>query len=93
MEKEILNNPNSTRADIVNICFACGEKAIELGLTCTLDEVERELELREEEINIAAEAIAKVAIYNITEQGDEPTEFERRLAAQECKKLLEALDD
>lgn len=42
MEKEILNNPNSTRADIVNICFACGEKAIELGLTCTLDDVERE---------------------------------------------------
>lgn len=58
-----------------------------------IDEVERELELCEEEINIAAEAIAKVAIYNITEQGDEPTEFERRLAAQECKKLLEALDD
>lgn len=45
MEKEILNNPNSTRADIVNICFACGEKAIELGLTCTLDEVEREFNI------------------------------------------------
>ena len=45
MEKEILNNPNSTRADIVNICFACGEKAIELGLTCTLDEVEREFKI------------------------------------------------
>lgn len=49
--------------------------------------------MREEEINIAAEAIAKVAIYNITGQGEAPTEFERRLAAQECKKLLEALDD
>lgn len=58
-----------------------------------IDDVERELELREEEINIAAEAIAKVAIYNITGQGEEPTEFERRLATQECKKLLEALDD
>lgn len=45
MEKEILNNPNSTRTDIVNICFACGEKAIELGLTCTLDEVEREFNI------------------------------------------------
>ena len=45
MEKEILNNPNSTRADIVNICFACGEKAIELGLTCTLDELEREFNI------------------------------------------------
>lgn len=45
MEKEILNNPNSTRADILNICFACGEKAIELGLTCTLDEVEREFNI------------------------------------------------
>lgn len=45
MEKEILNNPNSTRADIVNICFACGEKAIELGLTCTLEEVEREFKI------------------------------------------------
>ena len=45
MEKEILNNSNSTRADIVNICFACGEKAIELGLTCTLDEVEREFNI------------------------------------------------
>lgn len=45
MEKEILNNPISTRADIVNICFACGEKAIELGLTCTLDEVEREFNI------------------------------------------------
>lgn len=42
MEKEILNNPNSTRADIVNICFARGEKGVELGLTCTLDELKRE---------------------------------------------------
>ena len=33
MEKEILNNPNSTRADIINICVARGEKGIELILT------------------------------------------------------------
>lgn len=45
MEKEILSNPNSTRADIVNICFACGEKGIDLGLTCTLDEIEREFSI------------------------------------------------
>ena len=45
MEKEILNNPNSTRADIVNICFACGEKEIELGLTCTLEDIEREFNI------------------------------------------------
>lgn len=45
MEKEILNNPNATRAEIVNICVACGEKAIELGLTCTLDEIEREFKV------------------------------------------------
>lgn len=42
MEKEILNNPNSTRADIINICVARGEKGVELGLTCTLDELKRE---------------------------------------------------
>ena len=45
MEKEILSNPNSTRADIINICVACGEKAIELGLTCTLDDIEREFNI------------------------------------------------
>ncbi len=45
MEKEILNNPNSTRADIVTICFASGEKAIELGLTCTIDDIEREFNI------------------------------------------------
>ena len=38
-------NPNSTRADIVNICFACGEKEIELGLTCTLEDIEREFNI------------------------------------------------
>lgn len=45
MEKEILNNPNSTRADIINICVARGEKGVELGLTYTLDEVEREFKI------------------------------------------------
>ena len=45
MEKEILNNPNSTRADIINICVARGEKGIELGLTCTIDEIEREFNI------------------------------------------------
>lgn len=45
MEKEIINNPNSTRADIVNICVARGEKGIELGLTCTIDEIEREFNI------------------------------------------------
>lgn len=46
MEKEILNNPNSTRADIVNICVARGLKSIELGLpTYTLDEIEREFKV------------------------------------------------
>lgn len=45
MEKEILNNPNSTRADIINICVARGEKGIELGLTYTLEEVRKEFNL------------------------------------------------
>ena len=35
IEKEILNNPNSTRADIINICVARGEKGIELILMFT----------------------------------------------------------
>lgn len=45
MEKEILNNPNSTRADIVNICVASGEKAIALGLTCTLEDIKKEFNI------------------------------------------------
>ena len=45
MKKEILNNPNSTRADIVNIIFACGEVEIEQGIgrTYTIDEVRKKL--------------------------------------------------
>ena len=45
MEKEILNNPNSTRADIINICVARGEKGVELGLTCTLEEIREKFKL------------------------------------------------
>ena len=45
MKKEILNNPNSTRADIVNIIFACGEVEIEQGIgrTYTISEVRKKL--------------------------------------------------
>lgn len=46
MEEEILNNPNSTRADIVNIIFARGEKEEELGIKgYTIDEIEREFKV------------------------------------------------
>lgn len=46
MEDEILNNPNSTRSDIVNIIFARGEKEEELGIKgYTIDEIEREFKV------------------------------------------------
>lgn len=47
MRKEIKNNPNSTRADIINICVACGEREIEenIGLTYTIDEIRREFNI------------------------------------------------
>lgn len=46
MEEEILNNPNSTRSDIVNIIFARGEKEEELGIKgYTIDEIEREFKV------------------------------------------------
>ena len=47
MKKEILNNPNSTRADIVNIIFACGEVEIEQGIgrTYTIDDIKREFHI------------------------------------------------
>ena len=47
MRKEIKNNPNSTRADIINICVACGEVEIEQGIgkTYTIEEVREELGL------------------------------------------------
>ena len=47
MRKEIKNNPNSTRADIINICVACGEVEIEQGIgkTYTIEEVREKLGL------------------------------------------------
>lgn len=47
MRKEIKNNPNSTRADIINICVACGEVEIEQGIgkTYTIKEVREKLGL------------------------------------------------
>ena len=48
MEEEILNNPNSTRADIVNIIFARGEKEEELGIKgYTIDEVRKHLNIED----------------------------------------------
>ena len=45
MRKEIKNNPSATRADIVNICVACGEVEIEQGIgkTYTIEEVRKKL--------------------------------------------------
>lgn len=46
MEDEILNNPNSTRSDIVNIIFARGEKEEELGIKgYTADDVRKHLNI------------------------------------------------
>ena len=47
MRKDIKNNPNSTRADIINICVACGEVEIEqdIGRNYTIDEIEREFNI------------------------------------------------
>lgn len=47
MRKEIKNNPNSSRADIINICVACGEVEIEqdIGRNYTIDEIEREFNI------------------------------------------------
>ena len=52
MRKEIKNNPNSTRADIVNICVACGEIEIEqnIGLTYTQEEIEREFGIKTDRV-------------------------------------------
>lgn len=49
MRKEIKNSPNATRADIINICVACGEVEIEQGIgrTYTIDEIRKELKLDE----------------------------------------------
>ncbi len=44
MRKEIKKDPNATRADIINICVACGEIEIEqnIGRRYTQEEIERE---------------------------------------------------
>lgn len=45
MRKEIKSNPNSTRADIINICVACAEVEIEQGIgkIYTIEEVREKL--------------------------------------------------
>jgi len=46
MRKQIMSDPNATRADIINISVACGEKAIEEGIRgYTLEEVKRMLNI------------------------------------------------
>ncbi len=47
MRKEIKRDPNATRADIINICVACGEVEIEqnIGRNYTIDEIEREFKV------------------------------------------------
>lgn len=43
MRKQIMSDPKATRADIINISVACGEKAIEEGERFyTQEEIERE---------------------------------------------------
>ena len=46
--------------------------------------------LDETHIRWVSEIIAKVVYYNITGEGEEPSEFERRLAQKETDKMLEA---
>lgn len=52
MRKEIKNNPNSSRADIINICVACGEVEIEqdIGRNYTIDEIRKELGIEKNNI-------------------------------------------
>ena len=46
IRKQIMSDPNATRADIINISVACGEKAIEEGIRgYTLEEVKRMLNI------------------------------------------------
>lgn len=47
MREEIKHNPNATRADLINICVACGEVEIEqnIGRTYTIEEIEREFNI------------------------------------------------
>ena len=47
MRNKIKNNPNASRADVINICVACGEVEIDqnIGRTYTMDEIEREFNI------------------------------------------------
>ena len=47
MRNEIKNNHNESRADVINICVACGEVEIDqnIGRTYTMDEIEREFNI------------------------------------------------
>lgn len=47
MRNEIKNNPNASRAEIINICVACGEVEIDqnIGRTYTMDEIEKEFNI------------------------------------------------
>lgn len=52
MREEIKNNPNASRADLINICVACGEIEIEqnIGRTYTIEEVRRKLGIEKRNI-------------------------------------------
>ena len=51
MRKPIMSDPKATRADIINISVACGEKAIEEGERFyTPEEVARELGIARDKI-------------------------------------------
>lgn len=51
MRKQIMSDPKATRADIINISVACGEKAIEEGKKWyTLEEVKRIFNIEEHKI-------------------------------------------
>lgn len=47
MREVVKMNPNATRADIINICIACGEIEIEqnIGRNYTIEEIEREFNI------------------------------------------------
>lgn len=52
MREEIKHNPNATRADLINICVACGEIEIEqnIGRTYTIEEIRRKLGIEKRNI-------------------------------------------
>ena len=45
MREEVKNDPNASRADIINICVACAEVETEqnIGRNYTIDEIRKEL--------------------------------------------------